>query len=195
MGKITGFLELARIQEVALPAAGARAELSRVRAGARRRRSVDAGCALHGLRHSVLPERLSGQQRHPGLERSRLPAAMARRARRAALDEQFSGIHRPHLSGALRGGVHAQHQRRCRSASSRSSISSSIAAGTRAGSCRCRRRERPASAWRSSAPDRRVSRARSSWRVRGTTSCSSKRPTALAACCATAFPISRWRST
>ena len=29
----------------------------------------------------------------------------------AALDQQFSGIHRPHLPGAVRGGLHAQHRR------------------------------------------------------------------------------------
>ena len=110
-------------------AAGARAELSRVRADAHRRRRVEAGRALHGLRHPVLPERLSGQQRHPRLERPRLPEAVARRARRAALDEQFPRVHRPHLSGALRGSVHAQHQRRRRWASSRSSTSSSTVAG------------------------------------------------------------------
>ena len=52
-------------------------------------------------------------------------------------DQQFSGIHRPHLPGAMRGGVHAEHRRqpghdqddRMRDRRSR--------AGTRAGSCRC----------------------------------------------------------
>ena len=29
---------------------------------------------------------------------------------RAALDQQFSGFYRAHLPGALRSGVHAQHQ-------------------------------------------------------------------------------------
>ena len=29
----------------------------------------------------------------------------------AALDQQFPGIHRPHLPGAVRGGLHAEHRR------------------------------------------------------------------------------------
>ncbi len=36
-----------------------------------------------------------------------------RRARHAALDEQLPRVHRPRLPGALRGGVHAEHQQRC----------------------------------------------------------------------------------
>ena len=44
---------------------------------------------------------------HPGLERPGLPqATMAIRARRAAFDQQFPGVHRAHLPRALRGGVH-----------------------------------------------------------------------------------------
>ena len=56
--------------------------------------------------------RLPGQQHHSGLERPRLPAPVAQRARRAALDQQLSRVHRPRLPGAVRSGVHAQHQRR-----------------------------------------------------------------------------------
>ncbi len=47
---------------------GAPEALPRVRCHARSRRGVEAGRALHGLRHPVLPERLPGQQHHPGLE-------------------------------------------------------------------------------------------------------------------------------
>ena len=36
---------------------------------------------------------------------------MARGAEDPALDQQFSGVHRPHLPGAVRGGVHAEHRR------------------------------------------------------------------------------------
>ncbi len=56
--------------------------------------------------------RLPGQQHHPGLERPRVPQQLARGARRAALDQQLPRVHRPRLPGALRGGLHAQHQRR-----------------------------------------------------------------------------------
>ena len=52
----------------------------------------------------------------------------------AALDQQFPGIHRPHLPGALRGGLHAQHRRQPGHHQSRSNARSSIAAGKRAGS-------------------------------------------------------------
>ena len=112
MGKITGFIELQRIQEAALPVAERVTILPRVRARAGRRGRVEAGRAVHGLRHSVLPERLPDQQRHPGLERSRLSQGLEDGARRAAHDQQFSGVHRTRLPGALRGGVHAQHQQR-----------------------------------------------------------------------------------
>ena len=33
---------------------------------------------------------------------------------RAAFDQQFPGVHRPHLPGAVRGGLHAQHRRQPR---------------------------------------------------------------------------------
>ncbi len=70
-----------------------------------------AGRALHGLRHSVLPLGLPGQQSDPGLEQPGLSRPVASRARNAAFDQQFPGIHRPHLPGAVRGGLHAQHRR------------------------------------------------------------------------------------
>ena len=67
--------------------------------------------ALHGLRHSVLPQRLPGQQPDPGLEQPGLPRPVARRARDPALDQQLPGIHRPHLPRAVRGVLHAEHRR------------------------------------------------------------------------------------
>ena len=76
-----------------------------------RRRSGRAGRALHGLRHSVLPQGLSGQQHDPGLEQPGLSRPVAGGARNAALDQQFPRIHRPHLPRAVRGLLHAQHRR------------------------------------------------------------------------------------
>ena len=55
--------------------------------------------------------------------------------RSAALDQQFSGIHRARLPGALRGELHAQHPATIRSPSRPSNARSSIAAGKKAGSC------------------------------------------------------------
>ena len=113
MGKITGFMELERIAEVARAGRRARAPLPRVHPRARRRRGVEAGRALHGLRHPVLPDRLPGQQHHSGLERPRLP----RSSGESALDVLHSTNNFPEFTGrvcpgAVRGGVHAQHQQR-----------------------------------------------------------------------------------
>ena len=59
----------------------------RSRAVGRGRRG--AGRALHGLRHSVLQQRLPGQQHHSGLERSGIPRRVASGHRSAALDQQL----------------------------------------------------------------------------------------------------------
>ena len=56
MGKITGFMELERIQEVALPPAERVRNYREFIARAQGRRGVEAGRALHGLRHPVLPD-------------------------------------------------------------------------------------------------------------------------------------------
>ena len=88
----------------------------------------------------------------------------------AALDQQLPRVHRPHLPGAVRGGLHAATSTTTRSASSRSSTPSSTRAGTKAGSCRSRRRRRPARRSRSSAPARPAWPARSSSRAPATTS-------------------------
>jgi hypothetical protein len=87
MGKMTGFMELERVAETMLPIPERVAQLARVHRDADRRRSIDAGRTLHGLRHPVLPERLSDQQHHPRLERPRLPPPMACGARRASLHQ------------------------------------------------------------------------------------------------------------
>ena len=116
MGKITGFLEYERDDRDYEPAA----ERSSIGASLCCRcpkTSYDAGRALHGLRHALLPrhrprrpDRLSGEQPNPGLERSRLSRRLAGGRAQPALDQQFSGGHRPRLSGAVRGLMHAQHR-------------------------------------------------------------------------------------
>ena len=82
----------------------------------------------------------------------------------------FPGVHRPRVPGAVRGGVHAATSTTTRSASSRSSTPSSTRAGRRAGSRRSRRRARPASGSRWSAPARPGWPARSSSRAPATRS-------------------------
>ena len=116
-------------------------------------------------------------------------------ARRAALDQQLPGVHRPRLPRAVRGGVHAQHQQRPRRHQVDRALHHRQGLGGRLGRAAAARGARPASASPSSARALRAWPARSSSRAPATTSCCSRRPIASAACCATAFPTSRWRST
>ena len=196
MGKITGFIELQRISEVALPdRASASATIASSCFALDGRSGVEAGRALHGLRHPVLPVRLPGQQYHSRLERPGLPAAVARGARRAALDQQFPRVHRANLPRALRGRLHAQHQRR----SGRHQVDRALhhrqGLGRRLGrAAAAAEQDRQARRGRRLRPGGHGVRAAARAR-RATTSCCSRRATASAGCCATAFPISRWRST
>ena len=82
--------------------------------------AAPAGRALHGLRRAVLPHGqadqrhglgLPDQQPDPGVERPRLPRAVARGARPPAQDQQLPRVHRPRLPRALRGLLRARHQR------------------------------------------------------------------------------------
>ena len=61
------------------------------------------------MRHPLLPHRMPGQQPDPGLERSRLSRRVAGGGAQPSLDQQFPGVHRPRLSRALRGVLHAEH--------------------------------------------------------------------------------------
>ena len=137
MGKPTGFLEIER-RDRGYAAAGRAAEELRKEfvhpLPARRGRA--AGGALHGLRHSVLPPGLPGQQPDPRLEQPGLSRPVADRAREPALDQQLPGVHRPHLPRALRGELHAEHHRHPGDHQDRSNARSSTAAGKRAGSSR-----------------------------------------------------------
>jgi glutamate synthase (NADPH/NADH) small chain len=111
MGKETGFLELDRrtrtyptpkerlkhYKEFVVPLPGTMLKA--------------AGRALHELRHSVLSQRLPGEQPDPGLEPPGLRRRLAGRARSAAFDQQLPRIHRPHLPRPVRGELHAEHRR------------------------------------------------------------------------------------
>ena len=66
-------------------------------ARARRRGGGEAGRALHGLRHPVLPDRLSGQQHHSRLERPRVPQASGAQA----LDVLHSTNNFPEFTGRV----------------------------------------------------------------------------------------------
>jgi len=68
MGKPTGFMEFRRVNEGYARLKNAlkiTTSLSRISA----MRGPSSRCSLHGLRHPVLQQRLSGQQHHSRLER------------------------------------------------------------------------------------------------------------------------------
>ena len=115
--------------------------------------------------------------------------------RAAALHQQLPGIHRPHLPGAVRGRLRPGHHRAAGDDQADREDASSTAVGRRDWIYPEPRPRGPASAWRWWARDRRDWRRRSNWRARGMRRRFSRRPTASAGCCATASPISRWRST
>ena len=109
--------------------------------------------------------------------------------------QQLPGIHRPHLPGSVRGGVHAQsrepagHHQDHRAGHRRQGVGDGL------DQARARTKFRPASASRSSARARPASRPPSSSPAPAMRCmCSSAKPSP-AGCCATAFPTSRWRST
>ena len=94
--------------------------LSGIRRSAEREGNPRPGRALHELRHSLLPRHrlgaaghagLPGQQPDPRLQRPGLSGQLAGSLAQPALDQQLPGIHRPHLPGAVRGLLHAQHRR------------------------------------------------------------------------------------
>ena len=204
MGKITGFLEIERHDRKYAPVAERVKNYQRIRHSPEREGNPRPGRALHELRHSLLPRHrlgraghagLPGQQPDPGLQRSGLPGQLGRSLAQPALDQQFPGIHRPHLPGAVRSLLHAQHRRQSghhqnhRMRDRRSRLGQWLAqAGNRA-------RTRPARRSRWSAPARRGWPARSSSRAPATTCMCSRSSPRPAACCATAFPTSRWKST
>ena len=195
MGKITGFMELQRIAEVGRSGERARAPyrefihaLDDAAASKQGARCMDCGipfCQTGCPVNNIIPDWNDLVYRH----------AMAGGARRPALDQQLSGVHRPHLPGAVRSGMHAQHQQRSgrhqvdRALHHRQGLGRRLGRAAAAGA-----QDRQARRGRRLGPGGTRLRA-AARRAPGTTSCCSRRTTASAACCATAFPISRWRST
>ena len=184
MGKITGFIELQRIAEVGGSGQRARAPLPRVHPTLARRqaprrqgaRCMDCGipfCQSGCPVNNIIPD---------------WNDLVYRQQWRDALDvlhstNNFPGVHRPHLPGAVRSRVHAQHQRR----SGRHQVDRALhhrqAAGKKAGSLPQppRRQDRQARRRRRLGPGgpgvRAAARARGPRRRR-----SSRRPIASAGC-------------
>ncbi len=114
MGKVTGFLEIDRQRTKYQPASDRIRHFREFTLPMSDEEWSEAGGALHGLRRSLLPrpDRLPGPQPDPRLERSRLQRRLGRGDPQPALHQQLPRIHRPHLPGAVRGGLHAEPRRR-----------------------------------------------------------------------------------
>ena len=86
--------------------------LPRVRHSRCRRRRPAQVRALHGLRHSLLSQRLPRSTTRSRTGTTSSTTTTGKNAARPALDQQLPRVHRPHLPGPVRGGLHAQHRRR-----------------------------------------------------------------------------------
>ena len=200
MGKITGFSN----------SSAATAATSRSRSASStgansscrcRRGQQEAGRALHGLRHPLLPghqphdrrsDRLPGEQPDPGLERSGLsrrlagsrafftPPTISRRSP-AASARRLAGV--LHAQYRRQSGDHQDHRMRDRRPRDRAGLDQARAAG---GEDRQDGRDRRLEAGRHGL--RAAARARRPRRA-----CVRENSPRPAACCATASPTSRWR--
>ena len=195
MGKLRGFIEIERLKPSSRPVDERVRDWREFELPLPEAEAARSGRALHGLRHPVLPRRLSAREPHPRLQRSRLRRALGRGAARAARDQQLPRDHRAGLPGAVRGVVRAQPRRGAGDDQDDRAQHHRSRVRARARCRRSRRRARPASASPSSARGRPGWPRRSSWRARATTSWCSRRTIASAACCATASPTSSWRRT
>ena len=182
MGKITGFLEIEREDRDYAPVAERTRHfrefvLPPVGGG-----DPQAGRALHGLRHSLLPSRLSGEQPDSRLERSRLSRRVAGSRAQSLFNQQLPGSHGPGLPSAVRGVLHAQH-RGCAGHDQKHRMRDcGPLLRRRLGRSRSRPRGKRASASPSWALVRRVLPRRSSSRARGTRSMSTRRMRCPAGC-------------
>ncbi len=166
----------------------ARQRLVRDLSGFSGRKASHAGRALHGLRRSFLPNRMSRQQSDSRLERSGVSRTLEGCRSPVARDQQFPRIHRADLSRAVRSLLRAGHQSTRRSRSSRSKKISSSADLPKAGFIPSLRRSAPGKKWRSSVQGRRDWLRRSSCAARGIPLWSTKRQTASADCCVYGIP-------
>ena len=196
MGKSTGFLEIERQDRGYEKPEARAAELSRIRpAAALRRRSAQqaARCMDCGIPfcHQGCPVNNLIPDWNNLVYRDQWRTALGD----AALHQQFSR-NSPAASARRRARRPARStSTTIRSPSKPSNARSWTAAGKKAGSSRSwRRTEDRQDAWRWWARARRAWPAPSNWRAPAIASPCSKRATASAGCCATAFPTSRWKS-
>ena len=112
MGKVTGFLEIARKKPPTRPVAERLHDWREVYLPYPEEGLKDQAARCMDCGDPLLPYGLSAREPDPRLERPRVPGSLARRHRSAARDEQLSGVHRPPLPGAVRGRVRPRHQQR-----------------------------------------------------------------------------------
>ena len=194
MGNVTGFMEYERLEEGYCPCPSASRTtrsscigLKEDEAKVQTARCMDCGtpfCNSGCPVNNIIPDFNDLVYRPTGRTRFEV----------LRLDQQLPRVHRPHLPGAVRSRVHAERQRRSgrhqehRARHHRPGLGRRLGRAAAAGGADRQdgrgRRLRAGRAW----PPR------SSWRVPATTSRCSRRTMRSAACCATASPTSRWRS-
>ena len=204
MGKITGFLEIERHDRKYAPVAERVKHWHEfvVPLGEKDTRDQAARCMDCGIPYCHGTGRCSRARRGCPVN-NQIPdwndlvyqRQLGRSLAQPALDQQFPGIHRPHLPGAVRGLLHAEHRRQSRHHQDHRMRDRRPRLGKRLAQAGSRRAARPARRSPSSAPARRAWPARSSSRAPAMRCMCSRSTPRPAACCATAFPISRWRST
>ena len=207
MGKITGFLEIERHDQANMRRSSERikgtiSEFVVPLSGGSDTRDQAARCMNCGIPYchgtgSVAPGTpgCPVNNQIPDFNDLVYSRQLARSLAQSAFDQQFPGIHRADLSGAVRGVLHAQHRRQSRHHQNhrmrhrRSRLGQWLA---QAGNLRP---ARPARRSPSSVPGRPVWLARSSSRAPVTMCiCLREIRQGRAGCCVTASPISRWRS-
>ena len=90
MGKTTGFLDYSRELAPRRPVLERVNDWFEIYQDFPEDTASQTGCALHGLRSSVLPDGMSRQQPDPRLERSRLSRSLERRCPPAARNRTIS---------------------------------------------------------------------------------------------------------
>ena len=195
MGKVTGFLEYERELAPRRPATERVNDWFEIYLEFSRREASHPGCALHGLRRALLPDRMSRQQPDSRLERSGLSRTLERSGAAVARDQQLPGIHRPHLSCAVRSVLCARdHAARRHHQADRKKYRGARIPGRLDPSRAAKIPHREKSGRRRFGP-RGIGCGPATYAAPDTPSPSTKKRTASAACCAMAFRSSSWRST
>ena len=141
MGDPSGFLKNTVARTSGAPARRpAPDRLERGLRGVLEGHSADPGQPVHGLRYSVLPQRLPAREPDSRVERPGVQGPLARQHRSSARDQQLPGVHRSAVPRTRARRRVSWASTRIRSPSSRSRSRSSTRPSKRAGSSRFTRR-------------------------------------------------------